>query len=92
MTIEQLLKVKVFVRMADLKTTKNCIGYCRPDGEIILDPRGRHNLARVLLHELIHERYPKMTEEKVLYWEAKLWSTITYKQAMTLNQILFGGC
>ena len=91
MTIKQLLNVPAMCLFKPLRE-QACIGYSQTTKkEIYLDPRGRHNLARVYLHELIHCRYPKMSEERVLYWEAKLWENVTYKEACQLYQRLLTG-
>lgn len=88
MTVRSLLKCRAFVV---LKPLKGCIG-TRKGRLVELDPRGRHNLARVMLHELIHVRYPNMGEDRVLYWEARLWEGITHRQALALYERVFGGC
>ena len=54
---------------------------------IRLDPRSL-NVARVLLHELVHAQHPGWTERRVERSESSRWLKMSWKQKARLYQLL----
>lgn len=52
-----------------------------------IDPRGK-NVARTLLHELIHVQHPSWTEQRVTAEEARRWDRMTWRAKARLFQML----
>lgn len=57
---------------------------------IRIDPRGK-DLVRVLLHELLHVRYPKWSERRVRSEESQRWKRMTWKAKARLLKLLATG-
>lgn len=84
---DELLKVKCFVIF---KPLHRCCGQCiYSSHEVRIDYKTKHNIAKVFLHELIHLARKNWKEPRVLYWEHRLWKTLTHEQVECLYQKLY---
>lgn len=66
-------------------------GWCEysREGVISIDLTKRNNPGRVYVHEAIHALHPDWAETRILYWERKIWNSLTARQKFLVYRKLF---
>jgi len=90
LTVADLLKVKIRRLLFAPLGREQAVGTAQ-QGLIVVDPRTRIPLARVLLHELIHVKRPFYSEPKTLREERRLWNLATWQEKAELFKLLGKG-
>lgn len=92
LTVGDLLKVRfrklLFAQLG--RESGGSLGVSQ-QGLIVLDPRSRTSLARVMLHELIHVKRPMWSETRTLKEERRLWELATWREKAELYRLLGKG-
>jgi hypothetical protein len=90
LTVAGLLKVR-FRKLLFAPLGREVALGTAQQGLLVVDPRPRTPLARVLMHELIHVVRPLWSEGKTLREERRLWRVATWQEKAQLFKLLGKG-
>lgn len=88
MTIDEILKTKGYRLTFKSLKKSSAFGIC--DDEIIsIDLKTRMYPAKTFIHEVLHYRYPTLSEKQVIKAENSIWKSLTYRDILKIYRKMF---